>query len=60
MPKKRKKVKRAKGLSVKKEKVSAGVPKVFKFAVTLPERKVAREISREIKREIPREIKREK
>ena len=59
MPKKRKKAKKAKRLSVKKEKVSAGAPKVLKRDREFPRRKIAREISREIAREIKREVKKE-
>ncbi|HEX8881708.1 MAG TPA: hypothetical protein VF749_16820 [Candidatus Acidoferrum sp.] len=56
MPKKRKKVKRAKRLSLKKEKVSAGAPKVLKRDREITKRKIAREIAREreVKREIPK------
>lgn len=56
MPKKRKKVKRAKRLSVKKEKVSAGAPKVLKRDREFSKREIAREIAREIKREVKREV----
>jgi len=52
MPKKRKKVKKAKRLSVKKQKVSAGAPKVLKRDREIG-RKFAREIKREAKKEVP-------
>jgi hypothetical protein len=59
MPKKGKKVRKArrpaKRLSLKKQKVSAGSPKVLKRDREC-KRKVKRQIAREIKREVKREV----